>query len=100
MRKMAAFTLLAVLLTATFSSAFAQSAVVTGTVVYRNAQPAVNCTVVLGGRFAFVDVRGRFRILNVPFGTYTLQVQRQGKTLRQIRVTINQAQVVLSRIIL
>lgn len=99
MRKTAVVALLALLLVPTIG-AFAQTAVVTGEVVYKNARPAVNCTVLLGGRFAFVDVRGRFRLLNVPFGTYLLQVQRQGQKLKQIRVTINQPQVVLPRIIL
>jgi hypothetical protein len=99
MRKTAVVALLALFLVPTIG-AFAQTAVVTGEVVYKNARPAVNCTVLLGGKFAFVDVRGRFRIFNVPFGTYTLQVKRQGQKLKEMRITINQPQFVVPRIVI
>ncbi len=82
------------------ASALGQTAQVTGEVFYSRNRPATNLTVSVGGRFAFTDVKGRFRIANVPFGEHKLQVSRKGSKLKEIRVVIRQPTVWIPRIVL
>lgn len=65
-----------------------QATEVTGTVFYRNKQPAVNCSVTLGGRVAVVDVKGRFRFENISPGNYVLQIWCQGRRTKTQSVRI------------
>lgn len=77
-----------------------QTATVTGSVFYKNMRPAANCTVSIADKFAFTDVRGRFRISNVPFGEHTLQITRNRKKLKEQKVLIRALNVEIPRIIL
>ncbi len=77
----------------------AESAVVMGAVTYRNRAPASNITVSIGGKFAFTDVRGRYRIDGVPFGQQTMRFTRQGKVLKEVRLEIHENRVWRNEII-
>lgn len=68
-----------------------QSTEVTGTVFYRNRQPAVNCSVTLGAKVAVVDVKGRFRFENVSPGNYVVQIWCQGRRVKTQSVRIQGA---------
>lgn len=81
-------------------AAWAQNAEVVGEVHNSNMSPAVNCTVSIGSKFAFTDVRGRFRIINVPFGQYTVQVKKDDHVIKQELVNINQVTAVIPQIVL
>lgn len=61
---------------------------VTGTVFYKSNLPAVNCSVTLGGKVATVDVKGRFRLENIPPGEYELQIWCLGRLVKSQRVSI------------
>jgi hypothetical protein len=90
--------ILILLMVMTTMSVFAQRSQVTGDVLQKDGQPAINYTVSLAGKFAFTDVRGRFRILDVAYGKYNLQVSRNKKVLATIAVTINQVNTRIPRI--
>jgi hypothetical protein len=72
---------------------FAQTAVVSGTVAYRNGNPAVNVTVSIAGRASLTDVRGRYRVPDVPFGRQTLRILQNRKVLKELVVNVNAAAV-------
>ena len=71
----------------------AQTAVVSGTITYRNGTPAVNVTVSIAGRASLTDVRGRYRIPGVPLGRQTLRILENRKVLRELVVNVNAAAV-------
>ncbi len=100
MNKKSVGIMLLVLILAAALSLHAQTATVLGEVFNRNGQPAVNLTVSVGPKFAFTDVKGRYRILGVPFGEQILQISRQGKKLKQLKVVIHKPSVKIGRIIL
>ena len=100
MNKKSVGIILLVLIFAAGLSLHAQTATVFGEVFYRNGQPAVNLTVSVGRKFAFTDVKGRYRIPGVPFGESVLQIRRQGKKLKQLKVVIQKPSVQIARIIL
>jgi hypothetical protein len=72
------------------ASLLAQNSQVTGQVLRKNGRPAVNHTVSLADKFAFTDVKGRFRIQDVPFGEHDLRVSRDKKVIKEIKVKISQ----------
>src|SRR5713226_8400525 len=76
----------------------AQTATVFGEVFYRNGQPAVNLNVSVGPKLAFTDVKGRYPIPGVPFGGQILQISRQGKKLKQLKVAVQEPSVQIGRI--
>ena len=89
-------------LVAAAQAGVAQSADVNGSVLYRQGaslQPAVNWTVTLGDRVTAVDVKGRFRIVNMPPGDYVLKVWRQRVMVRQQNVHIPSGRIQLPAII-
>ena len=100
MNKTSVGIILLVLILAAALGVHAQAATVFGEVFYRNGQPAVNLTVSVGRKFAFTDVKGRYRIPDVPFGEQILLISRQGKKLKQLRVVIQKPSVQIGRIIL
>jgi hypothetical protein len=71
-------------------SAFAQTSQVTGEVLGKDGHPAVNYTVSLVDKFAFTDVKGRFRIHDVPYGEQDLPISRDKKVVKEMRVKISQ----------
>lgn len=99
-KQRAGMIILLVLILAAALSLHAQTATVFGEVSYKNGQPAVNLTVSVGPKFAFTDVKGRYRIPGVPFGDQMLQVSRHGKKLKQLKVVIQKPSVQVGRIIL
>jgi hypothetical protein len=72
------------------ASVLAQSSHVTGEVLFKDGRPAVNHTVSLADKFAFTDVKGRFRIRDVPYGEYDLRVSRNKKVNKEMKVKISQ----------
>ena len=90
--------ILILLLVFTNITLLAQQSQVTGVVYRKGGQPAINYTVSLAGQFAFTDVRGRFRIPNVAYGQYRIQVSKDKKALATITVTINQVQTRIPKI--
>jgi hypothetical protein len=72
---------------------YAQTAVVSGTITHHNGNPAVNVTVSIAGRASLTDVRGRYRVLGVPFGRQTLRILQNGKVLRELVVDVRAAAV-------
>ncbi len=100
MNKQSAGIILLVLILAAALSLHAQTATVFGEVFYKNGRPAVNLTVSVGPRFAFTDVKGRYRIPGVPFGEQILQISRQGRKLKQLKVVVQKPSVQIGRIIL
>ncbi len=70
----------------------AQTATVSGTIT-QNGAPAVDLRVSIGDKFSFTDVRGRYRIADVPFGTHTMRIARGGTVLTEVTVNVNQANV-------
>ena len=74
-------------------SLYAQTAVVGGTITYRNGNPAVNVTVAIAGQASLTDVRCRYRIPGVPFGRQTIQILQNRKVLRALVVNVNAAAV-------
>jgi len=97
MNKKRALTLLVVFLLTSRMSAFGPAVQVSGEVFYQN-KPAVNYTVSVGGKFAFVDVKGRFRILDVPTGAQTLQVFQDRRKIRELSVTVRAPGTTIPRI--
>src|SRR3974390_2741426 len=73
----------------------AQTAQVTGEVLRKDGHPAVNYTVSIADKFAFTDVRGRFRVLDVPYGEHDLRVTRDKRVIKEIKVKISQPQTVI-----
>jgi hypothetical protein len=72
---------------------YAATAVVSGTITHRNGDPAVNVTVSIAGRASLTDVRGKYRVLGVPFGNQTLRVLQNKKVLKELALTVNAAAV-------
>ena len=97
MNKKSMGSILLVLVLADALSLIAQTATVFGEVFDKNGQPAVNLTVSVGRRFAFTDVRGRYRMPDVPLGEYILRISRQGKELKQLKVVIQKPSVQIGR---
>ena len=72
---------------------YAQTAVVSGAITHRDGSPAVNVTVSVAGRASLTDVRGKYRVLGVPFGRQTLRVLQSKKVLRTLVVNVSAAAV-------
>ena len=72
---------------------YAQTAVVSGTITHRNGTPAVNVTVSIAGRASLTDVRGRYRVVGVAFGSQTLRILQNKKVLKELAVNVNAAAV-------
>ena len=70
---------------------YAQTAVVSGTIAHRNGNPAVNITVSIAGRASLTDVRGRYRVLGVPYGSQKLRILQNNKVLKELAVNVNAA---------
>src|ERR1035438_2931426 len=70
---------------------YGQTAVVTGTITHRNGSPAVNVTVSVSGLAGLTDVRGRYRVSGVPYGSQTLKILQNNKVLKQVSVNVNAA---------
>lgn len=90
--------ILILLLAMTTLSVYAQSSQVIGDVYRRDGKPAINYTVSLAGKYAFTDVRGRFRIPDVPFGQYKVQVSKDKRVLVSMPITVNQVNTRVPRI--
>ena len=72
---------------------YAQTAVVSGTVTNHNGSPAVNVTVSIAGRASLTDVRGKYRIVGVPFGRQTLRILQNKKVLKEVALNVTAATV-------
>ena len=88
-RKRVGFCLVALLMLGAAPSP-AQTSQVTGEVLRKDGHPAVNYTVSLADKFAFTDVKGRFRVLNVPYGEHELRVSRDKRVIKELKVKISQ----------
>ena len=75
---------------------FASNGKITGTVIQKgNSNPAVGVNVILVDTYlgAATDENGRFTILNIPPGTYSIRVDAIGfatVTMKDVRVTTEQ----------
>ena len=81
-----------------FSAAlvWAQTATVMGRVTDRTNRPVMKATVSIDAKFAFTDLKGRYRIKDVPFGRHTLQIKKGGRVLHEAPVEINEIREIMN----
>jgi len=70
-----------------------RTGLVFGNIRFRNGRPATGLTISLGRAFNYTDVDGNYRIPNVPFGQYTLEVRQGAKILKRAPVAVGAAQI-------
>jgi|GEM_PF-6740996 len=63
-------------------------AVITGKITTREGKPLVRGVVEIGGEYDFTDLKGNYRIKDVPYGNQILLVISSGDTLRKIRTRV------------
>ena len=63
-------------------------ATVFGRIRFRNGKPAVGFTVAAGSRFNYTDLDGNYRILNVPYGQYTMEIRQGSKSIRKVALKV------------
>ena len=63
-------------------------ATVFGRIRFRNGQPAVGFTVAAGSRFNYTDLDGNYRILNVPYGQYTMEIRQGSRSIRKVALKV------------
>jgi len=77
----------------------AQTSTVIGTITYRNAKPAVNVFVSIGGRYRYTDVGGRYKIQGVPQGRQHMTIKSGQIILWQGDVNINGTVATVDRVL-
>jgi len=73
---------------------YGQTAMVSGTITRRNGEAAVNITVTIGGRHRLTDVRGRYRLPDVPYGRQTLEISEGKRILFRTSIEVKGPSVV------
>lgn len=86
-----AFSLL-VFMAALDLAAQTQTATVTGQITHTDNQPAAGLVVSVGDKFGFTDVRGAYRIRDVPFGRHTMQIKaKDQRVLKEVPLVVGQS---------
>jgi hypothetical protein len=67
----------------------AQTSTVVGTITYNNHKPAVNVLVMIGSRYRYTDVGGRYKIEGVPQGHQHMTIRQGQRVLWQGDVNIS-----------
>lgn len=89
-----AFRLFAVIALLSASPVLAQTATVTGKISDPKGRPRANLTVSVAGRISFTDIRGVYRIRNVPWGSQVkMQIKKNGKVIKETTIDIRSASV-------
>lgn len=68
-------------------------ATVFGNIRLRNGRPGTGLTVAIGPRFNYTDVDGFYRILNVPYGQYQMEIRRGNQTLKRVPIRVSEPRV-------
>lgn len=78
------------------ASVEAGTATVTGTITHAAGQkkPAINVAVIIASKVSYTDVKGRYRIKDVPFGRQLLTLKKNGKVLKEVSLNVGKSQVV------
>jgi len=74
-----------------------QTSTVSGTITYRDGNPAVNVFVSIGGRYRYTDGAGRYLIYEVPQGKQRMFVKRGTTVVWQGDVIVRGARASLDR---
>lgn len=64
--------------------------VVRGRVLDARGAPVVRVKVTLGKLWGYSDASGQYVFSRVPFGTYTVAVERGGQTIAKRQIVVNQ----------
>lgn len=90
--KRRAFCLFVLIALVSAAPVFAQTATVTGKISDGRGRPLANLTVSVAGKISFTDIRGVYRIRNVPWGSQVkMQIKKSGKIIRNTTVDIRAA---------
>lgn len=79
---------LALLLLPAFQAQAQQTAQIHGTVTLKGNTPARGYVVQVGQYWSYTDAKGRYRIDNVPYGEYTLEVKRRRSVVWHAKVQV------------
>lgn len=66
-----------------------QTASVQGRVVLRGGGNAAAFVVEVHQKWSYTDIDGRYRINDVPFGKYTMQIKKEGKVFKEEQIDVN-----------
>jgi hypothetical protein len=81
------------LLLASATCLFAGGATITGRITYGNGAPAAGIVVQVSYAWAYTDVRGYYRLNDVPFGDQRMEIRYGDRVLKAIRIAVNQEHV-------
>jgi hypothetical protein len=80
-------------LLATAPCLLAGGATITGRITYGNGAPAAGIVVQVSYAWAYTDVRGYYRLNDVPFGDQRMEIRYGDRILKAIRIAVNQEHV-------
>lgn len=75
------------------SIAYADTATVMGKITAEDNKPLVKVIVSIGDKFKITDIKGRYRIKNIPYGSHTMQIKRKGEVLKEVEIEVNKGKV-------
>ena len=78
------------LLLASATCLFAGGATITGRIMYGNGAPAAGIVVQVAHAWAYTDVRGYYRLSDVPFGDQQMEIRYGDRILKAVRIAVNQ----------
>jgi len=66
-----------------------QSARIQGVVTMGAKTAAIGYVVQIGDNWSYTDIKGHYRLDNVPFGKHTLEIRKRGKLVKQEPIDVN-----------
>lgn len=67
--------------------------IVIGKITHKDGSPAVKVSVAIGDKFSYTDIRGNYRIKNVPFGRHNIQIKSKDKILKEEEIHIDKPRI-------
>ena len=97
MGRLALVCCLLLMLVLTSQQGSAAGATITGRIVYSNGAAAAGMVVQVSQVWAYTDVRGYYRLNDVPFGGQRLEVRVRDRILKATRIDVNRQHLVFDQ---
>ena len=89
-RRICVAVFLALLLLPAFQAQAQQKARIQGAVSLQGNSPAKGYVVQVGRYWSYTDLKGHYRIDDVPFGKYSLEVKKKGTVVKRAEIDVRE----------